>query len=172
MHYGKRKERPTKTIVLGLLQRGGPLRMFVIPDREKKTLHHAVKSNVLPDSTIITDDWPGYKGLGAFYDHKTVNHSARSYVDGEVYTNGLEGVWAHLKRMIRGTYISVDPHHLPRYLKEHEFRWNTRSIDEGVRFMEALKKAVSKKHISFKQLTKRKTKKPRRGGPKRRTSSA
>ena len=109
MHYDKRLRRPEKTIVLGLYQRGGPIQTVVVPDREKLTLHKQVKSTVAPGSKLFTDDRRSYNGLKPFYHHPTVNHTDYAYVDGEAYTNNLEGYWSHLKRCIRSTYISVEP---------------------------------------------------------------
>jgi hypothetical protein len=49
------------------------------------------------------------------YAHLAVNH-AETYVDGEVSTNGIEYFWSLFKRRVKGTYVSVDPFHLPCYL--------------------------------------------------------
>ena len=163
MHVDKRRRRPEKAIVMGLLQRDGRIQTTVIPDRNRKTLHREIKSTVAPGSRIFTDDLKSYGGLKPFYHHRTVNHTAYTYVDGETYTNNLEGYWSHLKRCIRSTYISVDPHHLPKYLNEQQYRWNTRKLTDGDRFIEALHQVVGKR-LTYKRLTKRSTAKPRRGG--------
>ena len=89
-------------------------------------------------------------------------------MDGEAYKNNLEGYWSHLKRCIRSTYISVDPGHLPKYLTEQELRWNSRTLKDGARFIEALKLVSMKKRITYKQLTQNhKRARPRRGGPRK-----
>ena len=163
MHVDRRRRRPEKAIVMGLLQRDGRVQTTVIPDRNRETLHREIKSTVAPGSRIFTDDLRSYGGLKPFYQHRTVNHTDYSYVDGEIYTNNLEGYWSHLKRCIRSTHISVDPHHLPKYLNEQQFRWNTRKLTDGDRFIEALKQVVGKR-LTYKRLTKRATAKPRRGG--------
>ena len=165
MHGDARRQKPRKTIVMGLYQRGGPVQTVVIPDRERPTLHRQIKSSVAPGSKLFTDDLRSYNGLKPFYHHRTVNHTDYAYVDGEAYTNNLEGYWSHLKRCIRSTYISVDPGHLPKYLTEQEFRWNSRTLKDGARFIEALKLVSMKKRITYKQLTQNhKRAHPRRGG--------
>ena len=164
MHGDTRRRKPRKTIVMGLYQRGGAVQTVVVPDRERLTLHREIKSTVAPGSKIFSDDLKSYNGLRAFYNHHTINHDT-TYVDGEVYTNNLEGYWSHLKRCIRSTYISVDPGHLPKYLTEQEFRWNSRTLKDGARFIEALKLVSMKKRITYKKLTQNnKRSKPRRGG--------
>ena len=168
MHYDRRLRRPEKTIVLGLYQRGGPIQTVVVPNREKLTLHKQVKSTVAPGSKLFTDDLQSYNGLKPFYHHRSVNHTDYAYVDGETYTNSLEGYWSHLKRCIRSTYISVEPEHLPKYLDEQAFRWNSRAMKDGARFIEALKLVSSRKRVTYKQLTQNhKRSKPRRGGPRK-----
>ena len=173
MHYDRRLHRPKKTIVLGLYQRDGPIQTVVVPDREKLTLHKQVKSTVAPGSKLFTDDLRSYNGLKPFYHHRTVNHTDYAYVDGEAYTNNLEGYWSHLKRCIRSTYISVEPDHLPKYLDEQAFRWNSRTMKDGARFIEALKLVSSRKRITYKQLTQNhKRSSPRRGPRKTATVCA
>lgn len=167
MHGDRRREKPEKTIVLGLYERGGPVKTVVIPNRDRKTLHHEIKSTVAPGSKIFTDDLSSYQGLKPFYHHQSINHEAYAYVDGDAWTNSIEGFWSHSKRCIRGTHISVDKHYLPMYLDEETFRWNSRLLKDGERFIQAMRLAVSKKRIPYKKLTKRKTAKPRRGGAKR-----
>lgn len=105
MHRDKRYSRPKKTIVMGLYQRGEPVQTVVVPDRDKLTLQSQIKSTVAPYSKLFTDDLRSYNGLRHFYHHRTVNHDVQ-YVDGEAYTNSLEGYWSHLKRCIRSTYFS------------------------------------------------------------------
>ena len=151
-----------------LYQRGGPVQTVVIPDRERPTLHRQIKSSVAPGSKLFTDDLRSYNGLKPFYHHRTVNHTDYAYVDGEAYTNNLEGYWSYLKRCIRSTYISVDRGHMPKYLTEQEFRWNSRTLKDGARFIEALKLVSIKKRITYKQLTQNhKRARPRRGGPRK-----
>ena len=84
------------------------------------------------------------------YVHEVVNH-AESYVDGNVHTNGLENFWSLLKRGLKGTYVSVEPFHLFRYLDEQAFRFNNRKMDDGERFVYAMRKVVGKR-LTYKEL--------------------
>ncbi len=116
-----------KTIVFGMLERGGDVMTKVVPNVRKKTLQPIIKANVEAGSTVHTDELKSYTGLNkAGYDHETVNHGAGEYVDGESHVNGMEGYWARLKLSIRGTHVHVSGKHLEKYAKEFEYRYNRR----------------------------------------------
>lgn len=93
-----------------------------------------------------------YEGLFGEYDHRVIDH-AEKYVDGKVHTNGLENFWSLLKRGLKGTYVSVEPFHLFRYLDEQVFRYNNRkALDDYGRFDLAVSKIVGKR-LTFAALT-------------------
>ena len=94
---------------------------------------------------------PSYKGLNAGYNHEVVDH-AECYVKGKVHTNGLENFWSLLKRGIRGTYVSVEPFHLFRYLDEQAFRFNERDDNDQGRFLKAVK-GILGKGLTYSSLT-------------------
>jgi transposase-like protein len=130
MHKSKRakvvKRGPSgKTIVVGVLERGGKVRMEVVENRERQAVQAIVKENVEKGSELYTDEWSAYFGLAPEYAHQIINH-AEAYVQGQVHTNGLENCWSLLKRGLKGTYVSVEPFHLFRYLDEQMFRFNNR----------------------------------------------
>ncbi len=129
---GKRgRGAPGKTVVFGMLERGGDVMMKVVPNVRKKTLQPIIKANVEAGSTIHTDELKSYGGLSkAGYEHETVNHGAGEYVDGECHVNGMEGFWARLKLSIRGTHVHVSGKHLQKYVKEFEYRYNRRKRPE------------------------------------------
>lgn len=104
-----------KTIIAGIKQRDGELRASVAPDTTRRTLQGHVAAHVAPGSSVYTDAHRSYTGLERTYAHKTVDH-AEKYVDGRAHTNGLENFWSLLKRGLNGTYVSVQPFHLFRYL--------------------------------------------------------
>ena len=85
------------------------------------------------------------------YTHSMVNH-LETYVEGNVHTNGMENFWSLLKRMIRGTYVSVEPYHLFRYLDEQSFRFNNRKGNDSDRFIKAAQN-ITGKRLTLKQLT-------------------
>ena len=124
-----------KKMVVGLMQRGGDVILRVVENRRAETLHPVIFENVRPYSQIHTDEMQSYHHLGRVfgYVHKTVNHRREEYVapDG-THTNGVEGVWAQLKRGINGTHIHVSVKHLPKYLGEFEFRHNRRHVPHSM----------------------------------------
>ena len=117
-----------KTVVVGMLERGGDVITQVVPDRRSGTLMPVIKANVRQHSEVHTDELRSYGGLGTMgYWHKTVNHNREEYVSKTGTTvNAIEGFWANVKRGINGTHIHVSPQHLPKYLGEFEYRWNMR----------------------------------------------
>jgi ISXO2-like transposase domain len=92
-----------------------------------------------------------YTGLDKDYVHEFVNH-AEEYVRGNVHTNGIENFWSLLKRGLKGTYISVEPFHLFRYLDEQAFRYNERKDNDGGRFMRVMSQ-VTGRRLTYKNLT-------------------
>lgn len=131
MHADKRAEKihgrgaAGKAIVIGVLERHGEVRTKVIPNTRKGTVQAEVRANVEAGSLVCTDALKSYEGLDADYVHEAVDHAVE-YVRGNVHTNGLENYWSLLKRCIKGTYVSVEPFHLFRYLDEEAFRYNQR----------------------------------------------
>src|SRR5579863_6618329 len=158
MHARKRARRITgtggkdKTAVMGILERGkdSKVRTAVIPNRRKKALQAEVRKHVEAGSALYTDALQSYNGLDEF-EHQVVDHAVQ-YVDGRVHTNGLENFRSLLKRGINGTYVSVEPFHLFRYLDEQAFRFNNRKLTDGERFSAAVAGVVGKR-VTFDELT-------------------
>ncbi len=156
MHKNKREKKITgtggkgKAVVMGLLERHGKVRVAHVPDTQKGTLHEQINTHVVPGSEVFTDEYISYRGLNPEYVHKVINHAER-YVDGKIHTNGIENFWSLLKRTIKGTYVSVEPFHLFRYLDEQSFRFNERRATDGWRFMEAVRSIVGKR-LTYKHL--------------------
>ena len=142
MHAKRRRQRPPKTTVVGLVQRGGKVLAEVVSNRQRDTLWNLVLGTVLPGAMLYTDAFSSYHGLGQHYGHQSVDHSAGQYVDGAAHTNTIENFWSGLKRALKGTYIRPASWHLPGYLAEQCFRFNTRRAGDGERFQEALTLAL------------------------------
>ena len=145
-----------KTIVMGVLERGGQVRTQVIPDRLKTTLQPIVRQHVEPGSALYTDEMGGYKGLSKEYLHEIIDHAVE-YVNGRVHTNGMENFWSLLKRGLNGTYVAVEPFHLFRYLDEQVFRYTNRATKEkkftdSDRFDKVVRQIVGKR-LTFAELT-------------------
>jgi transposase-like protein len=151
MHIAQRRRRITgtggkdKTPVLGIMERGGKVRTVVVPNRKKKTLQGEVKKHVEAGSALYTDFLLSYDGLEGRYAHQVVDHAVE-YVNENAHTNSLENFWALLKRSISGTYVSVEPFHLFRYLDEQTYRFNNREdMNDGDRFKLAMSQIVGKR---------------------------
>jgi transposase-like protein len=150
MHVAQRRRRITgtgtkdKTAVIGILERGGKVRTSVVPNRRKKTLQAEVRQHVEAGSALYTDFLLSYDGLEGDYAHQVVDHAVE-YVNGNAHTNGLENYWSLLKRCISGTYVSVEPFHLFRYLDEQSFRYNNRKMTDGERFDIGVREIMGKR---------------------------
>jgi hypothetical protein len=113
-----------------------------------------VAKHIADGSTLMTDEWKPYKGTN--FTHEIINH-AEEYVRGIVHTNGIENFWALLKRGLGGTYISVEPFHLFRYIDEQAFRYEHRATKDkpytnADRFAIALTQ-IAGKRLTWKDLT-------------------
>jgi|SRR5271170_3169899 len=145
-----------KVIVQCVLERGGQVKTAVVANRKKKTLQATVREHVEKDSCVFTDELLSYYGLNKDYVHEVINH-AEEYVRGNIHTNGAESFWSLLKRGLNGTYVSVEPFHLFRYLDERSFRFNNRAtkdnpLDDADRFRLALLQ-VANKRLTYAELT-------------------
>jgi transposase-like protein len=141
-----------KTIVVGLLKREtGEVRAKVSPSRTKHHLHAHVNENVELGSVLYTDEHHGYDDLSPEIMRQIVNHVS-AYVDGRIHVNSLENFWSLLKRTLGGTYVSVDPHHLFRYLDEQMFRYNKRRLPDSERFAIVAAQVVNRR-LTYKELT-------------------
>jgi transposase-like protein len=141
-----------KAVVLGMLERGGRVRTQVIENRLKKTIDPAVTANVAEGSHIITDEFSVYPRLTVEYIHEVINH-AEAYVRDHVHTNGIENFWSLLKRGLGGTYISVEPFHLDRYVTEQVFRYNNRKNKNDKARFELAMRNVFGKRLTYAELT-------------------
>lgn len=123
-----------------------------VENNTKKHLDPNVRNYVLKGSTVNTDQLKSYEDLDSEYTHHVINH-AECYAKGHVHTNGMENFWSLLKRTIKGTYVSVEPFHLFRYLDEQAFRFNERKDkagDQG-RFLTAIVGMIGKR-LTWKKL--------------------
>jgi transposase-like protein len=135
---------------MGLLERGGNVCAEAVGTRKKKELHREIRNRVQAGSALYSDALQSYDGLDVEYAHKVIDHAV-AYVDGRVHTNGLENFWSLLKRGIKGTYVSVEPFHLLRYLDEQSFRYNLRKLNGLARFVAVLAHIVNRR-LTYNQL--------------------
>lgn len=146
-----------KVAVMGLLARHGgdkghsTVRTKVLTGTKKGHLQLEIRKHVEPGAFVCTDELASYNGLSTEYVHKVINH-AECYARGNVHTNGMENFWSLLKRALKGTYVSVEPFHLFRYLDEQAYRFNNRRGTDASRFLEAAA-SVFGKRLTFDVLT-------------------
>ncbi len=123
-----------KTVVFGMLERGGELRTQTMPNLKARNVQGVIGEHVAEGANVMTDEHVSFVGLQGAYNHHTVNHSAGEYVKHFfAHTNGIESVWALFKRQIIGTHHWLSPKHLEKYLGEMTWRYNLREIGEGER---------------------------------------
>ncbi len=116
-----------KTVVFGMVERGGRTHAEVVPNASMPTLKKVVLENVEPGTKISTDEWPSYGLLSKHgYDHGTLNHRAYEFKKGEHHTNSIESFWRLFKASVRSTHIHVSPKYMNQYLREFTFRANHR----------------------------------------------
>jgi len=161
MHKGKRERvlrgrGPSKVAVMGLLERTSHarksrVRLAVVSNIKRPAIQARVREHVEPGSNLHTDALASYAGLDKDYVHGVIDH-AECYAKGNVHTNGLENFWSLLKRAIKGTYVSIEPFHLFRYLDEQAFRFNEREGDDPARFSKAIK-GIMARRLTYKALT-------------------
>lgn len=142
-----------KTPVLGLLQRNGNVKAFVIADTKAKSIQPLIRKNVVKDSVFISDEWHAYRGLHSNYDHHVVDHGKKQYVsyeNKEIHSNSIEGFWSILKRGYNGIYNWWSRKHMQRYVNEFVFRFNKRKETQFTRFTTLLKNMENR--LTYKEL--------------------
>ncbi len=141
-----------KSVVVGFMERGGKVRTQIVDKRRKHNLQPLVREQVKAGAALYTDALKAYTGLDEDYTHQIIDH-AIEYVDGRVHTNTIENFWSLVKRGLHGTYVSVEPFHLFRYLDEQMFRFNNRKdLDDAGRFNLVASQLVGKR-LTFAELT-------------------
>jgi transposase-like protein len=143
-----------KAIVMGMRERGGRVKAMVIESTDKKILHGKVCENVEAGAMVHTDENHGYKDLKIIYEHVTVNHGAGEFSRNGAGTNGIESVWAVLKRGLHGVYHHASKKHLSRYVDEFTFRLNEGNVGRHtLERLDSFVAAVTGNRITYKELT-------------------
>jgi transposase-like protein len=137
----------SKTPVMALVERKGRVRAHPIENVYGKTLKGAIRQNVHPNSTIMTDEFSSYHGIGRGFrgGHQTVNHGRGEYARGSAHVNTAESYFALLKRGVVGSFHHVSKKHLHRYCDEFSFRWNARKLTDHEAARLAMKGADGKR---------------------------
>jgi len=119
-----------KTVMFGLLEREGRVIARKVPNAKKKTLQPIINDCVQGGSIIVSDEWKGYNGLSARFEHLRVNHGQNIFVNGIAHTQSIDGFWSLLKRGIIGIYHNVSEKHINRYCDEFSYRYNHRELSQ------------------------------------------
>lgn len=143
-----------KTPVIGMRERGGRTRAIQVPEVTRQALYLAALRNVEKGSALHTDESPVYKGINRLsYDHQTVNHKAGEYSRKGVTTNGIESVFAVLKRGLHGVYHHASPKHVGRYVDEFTFRLNDGNVKRHTwDRLDSFVDAVAGKRLTYERL--------------------
>jgi len=138
-----------KAPVVGIVQRGGDVRFKMLQRVTADQLGQFIAENADLSCRLITDELPAYKQVGKAFilGHETVTHRTGEYVRAgtDIHSNTVEGVFSLIRRGVMGTFHSISRKHLPNYLNEFQFRWNTRKMDDGERVAAAIKKIDGKR---------------------------
>ncbi|HSZ63858.1 MAG TPA: IS1595 family transposase [Terriglobales bacterium] len=141
-----------KAVVVGFMERGGRVRTEIVTQRRKHNMQPLVREHVQAGAALYTDALKSYIGLDKHYEHEVIDHAVE-YVRGKVHTNMIENFWSLVKRALHGTYVSVEPFHLYRYLDEQMFRFNNRKkMNDSQRFALAMSQ-VGGKRLTYADLT-------------------
>jgi transposase-like protein len=141
-----------KVAIMGMRNRDGEVRAQVVPSVGMVDLHKVIKSNVAQGATLYTDKWVAYRGLKAMFNHATVDHGAKEYVNGDCHTNGIESFWALFKRGYHGIYHHMSRKHLHRYVNEFTFRLNRRTRSMQSVFSDVLNNVTDSPQLPYKTL--------------------
>lgn len=149
----KRGRGTKKTPVMALVERNGNAISKPVENVTGSTLKGAIREMVDKKSTIMTDEYPSYQGIGSEFSggHGVVNHNLGEYVNGNISTNTAESFFALMKRGVHGTFHHISKQHLSRYCDEFSFRWNFRKVTDGERATEALK-GIEGKRLTFREI--------------------
>ncbi|HEY3760243.1 MAG TPA: IS1595 family transposase [Verrucomicrobiae bacterium] len=142
-----------KTPIFGMKNRSGEVRAKVVPSVGMGDLHKEIKSAIAQGSTLYTDRWVAYRGLKAMFNHSTVDHTAKEYVNGDCHTNGIESFWALFKRGYHGVYHQMSKKHMQRYVNEFAFRFNRRTEEMQEVFSNVVDNIVQTPNLPYKTLT-------------------
>jgi transposase-like protein len=151
VYVKNRRANSNKTVVMGMVQRGGKVVAKVVDSARRKALIPEIVKHVEEGATVYTDALHSYDVLGAHYNHSTVDHS-QVFVNGAAHTNTMENFWCLFKRSLKGTYTQCAPFHVDKYVTEQAFRYNERFGNDAQRFNTILSQVFDRR-LTWKELT-------------------
>ncbi len=146
--YSQGRSVVDKKPVFGILQRNGMVKVWTLDKLDGVEMKTIIRTNVVKKSIVCTDEYRVYRGLKnkKRFKHYVIDHSKSQHKIDEFYhTNNIENFWNFIKRAVTGTYHKVDKIYLNKYAKEAAYRYNTRKMSDGIRFIELLKECVQTK---------------------------
>lgn len=142
-----------KVAVLGIRERGGRVKGKVLKSTSAEEIQREISASVESRSVLFTDEHSSYAGMPQYF-HAIVNHSAKEFVNGMAHTNGIESVWAVLKRGFYGVYHSFSQKHLQRYVDEFTFRLNEGNVKHHTMTrIDSLIGKLNEARITYRELT-------------------
>jgi transposase-like protein len=142
----------TKTPVVGMVERGGKLVAKPVESIAAKYLVPEIIKTIKKSASVFTDEYLVYKSIDKLYSHFVIKHKEKEYINGDIYTNTIEGFWSLFKRGIIGIYHSVSKKHLQKYVDEFVFRYNTRNFATETARFDYLLSNVSNRYLPYKTL--------------------
>lgn len=155
-HVQNRTYLRNKQMVLGAIERNGPLRLKVekrSKNASQEIVHEWIKETTAPDvECLMTDGHPAYFGIeDSDTRHESVDHRQHEYVRGNAHINSIENAWSLFKRSLIGSYHKVSAKHLDAYLDEFEWRFNNRK--NPFLFRDTMLKLIASSNLEYKALT-------------------
>lgn len=145
---------PMKTAVVGMRERGGLAKAIPVDAMGSSAIENVVRENVQTGATIHTDEYKSYGRLGNHYKHQTINHSLQEYVRDGITTNGVESVFAVMRRGLHGVYHHASKKHIRLYVNEFTWRLNDGSVSHHtLERLASLAKAASGHRLTYEKLT-------------------
>lgn len=144
-----------KTLVFGMIQRGGTVVAKVVNDTKRKSLIPHIEKHIERGSIVFSDSLMSYRTLDKLYTHEMVDHNHNEFVRGYAHTNSIENFWGILKRSVRGTYINITHRHTDNYVAESVFRFNNRKGSDASRCLK-LAERIFGVRLTYKELKGRK----------------
>lgn len=141
--------RQHKTVVFGMVKRGGDVRASVVEDEATAHVRPLLTENVdLPNTRLMTDGHPAYRTIKQLGPHQVIDHSLEYVRDGDVHVQNVESFWSLLKRAVNGTYHHLSPEYLDRYIDEFTWRHNRRRLTDGERLAQLLGQVEGRLELS------------------------
>lgn len=143
-------KRMNKGAVIGMKERNGDIVVKASLRATAESINDAVQQHIDKDALLFTDESLKYRNILKGFNRQTVNHSNKEWARGFVHVNGVENFWSVMKRGIYGIYHQISYKHLQRYCDEFAYRFNSRDINDGIRFELTLQRLTGR--LSYKQL--------------------